>query len=422
MDEFHPIYKTNSFAEGPVLKKNDIYDIIIKNIDRIDPTEKFQFDFQVSNNQFISTTLKTTLKLFYEKRKTKMISLLNFDSYTPCVFFDEDKDEWCRGEILKLISGDFYAVKLVDYGEIKCLHAFYLKACDKRFLKPFKQVYSASLNTLLNDIEFDEESSLDSIYCEFKRKYVNKKIKCRIVDCCSTLGKYLLNLNIEFDENNNSIECKDQNKISSIQSFKYFKKVDYLNDLVVNNSKSYKVFITYVISPTKFYIQMIEKYYKIEKDYFQEVCENAPTLSDVVVNKACVARWFYDNKWYRAEIIECNVERSQALVCFVDFGIMQTCRFWNLKELSVEFNESKCAILVNLKNVEEKEWTEREMFEFEELARFKQFEFDGNFDHKNIEWNAIFVNSKSIKIDELVKRCIQRKILQPVGRFCLFLY
>ena len=139
MDEFYPIYKINSFEEGPLLKKNDIHDIIVKNIDRIDPHDKFQFDFQISSNQFLSTTLKGTLKSFYENRKTKMISLIKFDSYTPCVYFDADKNEWCRGEILKLISGNVYAVKLVDYGEIKCLNSFYLKACDKKFLKPFKQ-------------------------------------------------------------------------------------------------------------------------------------------------------------------------------------------------------------------------------------------------------------------------------------------
>ena len=420
MDEFYPIYKINSFEEGPLLKKNDIHDIIVKNIDRIDPHDKFQFDFQISSNQFLSTTLKGTLKSFYENRKTKMISLIKFDSYTPCVYFDADKNEWCRGEILKLISGNVYAVKLVDYGEIKCLNSFYLKACDKKFLKPFKQAYSASLNILSNDNELDEESTLDSIYCEFKKKYLNKKIKCKIVDCSSPV-KYFLNLNIEFDENNNIMDCRDHNKISKnlVQPLKYFQKVDYLNDLDLNyvKAKSCKIFVTYVISPSKFYVQLIENYNKIKKRYFQDTCESAPILGDTRVKKACAARWCYDNQWYRAEIIECDLGRSNALVCFVDFGITQACRFWNLKELSAEFNENKCAVLVNLKNVEEKKWAESEIFDFEELARFKQIEFDGNFNvaDKNIEWNAVFSDLNCIKIDGLVERCIQRKIFKPVS-------
>ena len=412
----------NAFIESPILRTNYYYDILITNIDKIEGKDRYQFDFQVSHKELVSSILKKDLKVFYGFKRSKNISLLKFDLHSPCVIYNDERKEWCRAEVLQKISDSLVAVKLVDYGGIKCVHHSYLKICDKRFLTPCLLGYSASAMTL--EERFNTPATM---FYEFKEEFLNKKLKCKIINYDKHSNQYVLCFDRDYyshDPNNNTNACVERNIIKK-PCWENFRKIEHLNELSIHYGKPYRITVTYVVSPNQFYVQLLENLDQLNNKSvdLQEVSEDAPILEDIEVNKACVAKWFYDNLWYRAQVVQCDFKRQQAVVRFIDFGITQTCSFTNLRQLSDVFDENKCAILVNLKNVKNQEWSEKEMNDFEELACYKQAEFDGYFEEKDkrIEWIGSFIEEKNIEINLLVVRCVKRKIFQVVICFLVSL-
>jgi hypothetical protein len=160
-----------TFEEGPALKKNDLYETIITHVATIS-----EFSIQLASDKELLSNLNLDLKFFYDK-KINHHHPSKFDINLPCIYFDDEKNQWCRAKIMQLIANDYIAIKLVDYGQIKCVYRTLIKTCDEKFLKPHSLVYSAS-----TPIDKQEESKLDELNIIFKQNSLNKQFICKILD------------------------------------------------------------------------------------------------------------------------------------------------------------------------------------------------------------------------------------------------
>lgn len=94
------------------------------------------------------------------------------------------------------------------------------------------------------------------------------------------------------------------------------------------------VVIRYVESPKLFCVQQTKNIteYNLMMDKLLQYCLTAPTLSKYDIGIACAARYKNDTEWYRAEILK--VSGSNAMIRFVDYGIVLTIETDKLKEIS----------------------------------------------------------------------------------------
>ena len=98
-----------------------------------------------------------------------------------------------------------------------------------------------------------------------------------------------------------------------------------------------------------------------------------------------------------------------------------------MKQLSNEFSDYKCAVLVNLENIKERPWSIKDIEVFEDIA-FNRLTDETQTDNK-VEWQACFLNKRNRKIadlntttgfshtypvemDALVKECLKRNLFE----------
>ena len=90
------------------------------------------------------------------------------------------------------------------------------------------------------------------------------------------------------------------------------------------------------------------------------------------------------------------------------------------------------ANLVNLENIKEKNWSENEIFDFEDIAFNKQAdEEEAQNNDDKLEWQAYFLNKRNKKIDDLnattvfshtypveidalTKKCVKRNLYELI--------
>ena len=709
--ETNKVTSSKRFDDQPALNINDLYEILITNVETVN-----EFSIQLTKYKEILIGLNGDLKYHYENKYNNS-QQIKFEANLPCVYYDDEKKQWCRAKVMQMISTDYIAIKLIDYGQVKCIYKTLIKACDERFLKPHSLVYSAF--TLISKDE-DTEAKIDILNMRFKENSLNKQFICKILDVngADKETKYLVNLmkintndfvkelaHLEeqkpkpivdnhntrtnnytvkhtyndspfpvhtFDEHDNrtnggqmsknlnrfpnnyntgnnyrqingsgdvktqpiiknnaerefysphrrngtptisrtqlgqrtsesenfSLATKFDNieslppktlpgskssvkainedtqefkqpiepvqvvqqpvepvrvvqqpvepvrvvqqpvepvrvvqqPVEPVQSFSHstisikpvkqllqeqvekiepikqalkanfpleeqqqpqnkvqeklkvdekpikndfqkimenelgslspvpkiaptvsklsdepiamqkfeqsqvtkitqvpksssFQMVDVLKQPNVEYYKPYKVCVTFVDNSNKFYIQLVDMYNKFSKKNekrLQDISESAPQLECIELNKFCAVKFVDDELWYRAQIVEIDNVQKMATVKFVDFGNKQTSRFCDVKQLSNEFNDSMCALLVNLENIKERVWNNTDITNFEEIALNSEVEWEAYFLNKrnkkidDLNSTTTFSHTYPVEIDALTKKCLELNLVELI--------
>lgn len=109
----------------------------------------------------------------------------------------------------------------------------------------------------------------------------------------------------------------------------------YIEPIQLNDGDD--IVIRYVESASVFYVQKTKNipYYNDMVDKLMQYCLTAPSLKTFETGMACAAIYRLDSEWYRAQIEEIN--GKDALIRFVDFGVVLPTETINLKEISKAF-------------------------------------------------------------------------------------
>lgn len=133
------------------------------------------------------------------------------------------------------------------------------------------------------------------------------------------------------------------------------------------------VFITQIINPGEFYVQLAAKEQQLNKmmTEISQFCqsEEAEKISLPSVEQACCAKFSDDGGWYRAKIIK--VEGSNVTVEFVDYGNWETTTADDIRSIPPQFLKAAPFVLkCSLEGIIpcDGSWSEESIKKFEELA------------------------------------------------------
>jgi hypothetical protein len=143
---------------------------------------------------------------------------------------------------------------------------------------------------------------------------------------------------------------------------------------------AYKCFVTYIVSPLLFWIQLYECKEldkelsgKLNAFYSQPENSKRSMLKTVTENCYYAAQFSVDNFWYRAKVISFDKKNNLATVFFIDYGNTESLSIDRLRHLNGQFCHIKrLAVPLSLANIapvsEDKVWQEAEIKEFKKLA------------------------------------------------------
>ena len=138
----------------------------------------------------------------------------------------------------------------------------------------------------------------------------------------------------------------------------------------------HSVMVSWVVSPSEFYCQLIDNCRVIEKlsselrKTYQSAGERALSASDCTVGRCCVAFYEPDRSWYRARIVSRSAD--QLTVFYVDYGNTEVVRVGQVKQPAAQFVTSppvqaiKCCLRVADRRASE--WTKDEISTFDKAV------------------------------------------------------
>lgn len=144
---------------------------------------------------------------------------------------------------------------------------------------------------------------------------------------------------------------------------------------VTANAK-HTVMVSWVVSPSEFYCQLIDNCHVIEKlssdlrKTYQSSGERTLSASDCTVGRCCVAYYEADKSWYRARIVSSSA--NQLTVFYVDYGNTEVIHIGQAKQPASQFVTSlpvqavKCCLRVADRRTSE--WTPDEISAFDKVV------------------------------------------------------
>lgn len=171
--------------------------------------------------------------------------------------------------------------------------------------------------------------------------------------------------------NNNSSTSNNVSKLSKIA----FKEAD-LMEVYVSAMKTPSRFWIQVVGPANIDLQNL--IHDMTEYYDEEENRKLHTLKKVTVGQMVAAKFKYDNKWYRAEVIfvHSDAEFSGCEVFFVDYGDIEIVPIEDVLELRTDMLSLRLqAVECSLANVKprESEWSSEANDHFAELVHLAKW-------------------------------------------------
>ncbi len=160
---------SGTFTKPQSLNKNDLYEILITNVDTVN-----EFSVQLVKYRSELNGLREDMEAFYKQNPGQSHKLLDVDN--PCAHFDDDKKTWYRALVIQKVPNEYYVIKLVDYGTVKCVHGITLKMLNQKFYEPCVQAISACLD------DVPAVSNTEDYNFKFKELTLNKTFICKVVN------------------------------------------------------------------------------------------------------------------------------------------------------------------------------------------------------------------------------------------------
>lgn len=147
------------------------------------------------------------------------------------------------------------------------------------------------------------------------------------------------------------------------------------------SNKSVKVYVVYIVSPSEFWCQMVEKAEELEEmmekmnEEYNGLFPKERCVHQYETGTPCVAKFSEDNRWYRGEISK--VEDDNVTVHFVDYGNTETVsksavKAANANFMSLEVQGVKCSLSGVVSNT----WSSEAVGKFEDLVMDKELQAD----------------------------------------------
>ena len=165
----------------------------------------------------------------------------------------------------------------------------------------------------------------------------------------------------------NDIASGERNDMASAEQQLSFTSLDIAADT------RHSVVVSWVVSPSEFYCQLVDNCRDIEKlskdlrETYQTSKQHTLSASDCAANRSCVAFYEADRSWYRGRIVSC--ESARVTVFYVDYGNTEVVRVDQVRSVTAQFMKSPPvqAVKCCLRGADQRasEWTKDETSAFD---------------------------------------------------------
>ncbi|CAD5125575.1 DgyrCDS13778 [Dimorphilus gyrociliatus] len=301
---------------------------------------------------------------------SKIDSNQQFKEGELCCAFSVEFSAWYRCVIIRLEDQEA-DVRYIDFGNREKVSSKQLAPIDKSFLAipPY-----ATKICIVNEYTEDESNKLNETLGE----------ECLIVKILTTDEPYNVEISTENISNIREAVFGSPAKLgqeSSAVTQEIYPEEENkakMDDLVVQDHKplscDVQVYVSYVESPTKFWIQLVSETDEIENILISlRDADSMENLKDIEVGMYCIAKSNADGTWYRAQVIK--FETSAYEVIYIDYGNTEIVQLENLRVINSSLTETyKLAISASLLSVVEPTggWKPEKIALFEEKVLGKE--------------------------------------------------
>ncbi|CAL1541995.1 unnamed protein product [Lymnaea stagnalis] len=281
-----------------------------------------------------------------------------------CIVQSKEDSAWYRAAVVKTLATG-YEVHLVDYGSNEVLQCNVCQP-EPRFLDLPMQAIHCSLSLGADTDNIDVFFDL----------VLEKDLELEVIDFSNDV------VIVELYDSKKKIS--QMLKAASSTQEQNRKQTSVMQNLVLAPAKTpalnypIKVFISWVVSPSKFFLQEngIDEALESLMDRIAKKYDNSSKvapLSNPQVGHPCVALYSEDSLWYRGLITSVSV--NQCKVLFVDYGNEETIGVENVRTMLPEIASVPImAIQCSLSGTEETTWSTSAIEFFEALVMDQEME------------------------------------------------
>ncbi|KYM94515.1 Tudor and KH domain-containing protein [Cyphomyrmex costatus] len=188
---------------------------------------------------------------------------------------------------------------------------------------------------------------------------------------------------IELATNQIKNKIKEDTEFHNEGNYQSTKTIKRIFDSPCNNDGVMEIYVSAMETPSLFWIQVVgtantdlqDLVHNMTKYYDDNENRQLHTLKNITVGQMVAAKFKYDNKWYRAEVISI-IESFEYKVFFVDYGDLEIVSIDDILELRTDMLSLRLqAVECSLANVKPREskWSSEANDKFAELTHLARW-------------------------------------------------
>ncbi|ELU14575.1 hypothetical protein CAPTEDRAFT_226977 [Capitella teleta] len=341
-----------SLSCNPVLKVGSSFPAEISNVVHIN-----SFDCQLVKDLSTIEAFQLKFEAHYSSGNAPDVGALKEGMIVAAKFTD---DFWYRAKILTVESPETATAKFLDYGNIDTIQKPLIKVLHEDFQKDPMYSFQCSLSGLPSQCP-------DDMITSFNDMVIGHQVTLTVDGTIGSTFGVSLKLSNGSDVASALLEAHPEAAIAVSEETPVLATQE--------EGKGEGIYITGVVSPTKFYIQRdadSDRVATMEEQLFDQY-DPLPHVEGFKVEQGtlCCARSSADGGWYRGEVQSLQQAGKFSLL-FVDYGITEMVAHSDLKCLSKEHqNQPFLATVCSLHGCCEpaEGWSADQVAAFEELAQ-----------------------------------------------------
>ncbi|CAH1253582.1 TDRD6 [Branchiostoma lanceolatum] len=241
---------------------------------------------------------------------------------TACLAQYSEDGGWYRAKVVEVKEGSV-TVQFVDFGNTEEVASSKVKQMKAEFMELPELAYEC----VLKGIPAPWEMSLVKRFSDLTN---DKALTVDVQDIIKRDKKQVLEV-ILLDGDLSVNEALTQERQKPVETLAY-------KQAEISEGESHSAYISSVVGPTKFYIQM-EGAEEVLEGLMEKIqhCEHlsTPSLDSLQAGTPVLAMYTADDQWYRAQVL--SIEENAIKVLYVDFGNSESVGLERLKAISPEF-------------------------------------------------------------------------------------
>ncbi|KAK3749426.1 hypothetical protein RRG08_003275 [Elysia crispata] len=292
-----------------------------------------------------------------------------------CIAQYSEDNAWYRGKILDASSAGL-TVQFIDYGNSELVPSKLVCEPEPRFLDLSIQAVHCSL-PLERNVSHLTDTMTDLV--------LEKNLTMEVIDIRNEIAVVEL-----YDGVSKVSDLLKQTSEAGTAGIEQAQAVGLKIATKIPVGSTVTAFVSYVDSPSKFFLQLADKEEELEAlmddiSVYNAQSSGQEPLLNPQVNQACMALFSEDSQWYRGIIM--SLQSSSCSVLFVDYGNEESVNYKDaLRALPSEFGTSPAlAYECSLEGMEGVTWTEEAQDFFESIIMDQELQ-------------CTFISQKSVKI------------------------